>query len=436
MPPPFDTDTLPSRMSLKTALELIAEVDRQDRRGRLVGAEAMIVSGSRDDGAQERPVEMDASDDRAAEEQEVEVVVRGVSWVEEVPLGRVADRPVHVLARAIDAGEGLFVEQADEAMLERRALHDRHHELLVIGGHVGGFEVGRDLELPRRDLVVVGLGGDAELEQLVFEGLHEDLDAPGDGPEVVIVELLALGRRRAEERASGEEQVGAAVGEVRVDQEVLLLGATARVQWRNLGLAHQFQDFLSRFVHRGIGAQKRDLLVERLARPGHEDAWDHEGRAVLRVHDVDRARRVPGRVTPRGGGHAKAAVWKRGAVRLAFDEKAAGELGDGVAVGVGHDEAIVLFRGDVRHRVEDVGEEFNPLRECPIFHGRGDDIGRRRVEGRPRLHRLLHRFEGVLRKSFLHGREIEDIAGPDFTQGPRCRPGRDFASVGDLINRL
>ena len=321
----------------------------------------MIVSGRRDDRAQERPEKMDASDHRAAEEQEVEIVVRGVSRVEEIPLGRVSDRPVHVLARAVDAGEGLFVEQADEAMLERGALHDRHHELLVIGGHVCGFEVGRDLELPRRDFVVVGLGGDAELEELVFEGLHEDLDAPGDGPEVVIVELLALGRRCAKEGAPRKEQVGAAVREVRVDQKVLLLGATARVERRDVGFAHQPQDLLGRFVHRSVGTQKRDLLVEGLARPGHEDTRNHQGRAVLGVHYVNRARRIPGRVASGGGGHAKAAIRKRGAIGLAFDEETSGELGDRVAVGVGHDEAIVLLGGDVRHGVEDVGEELHPF---------------------------------------------------------------------------
>jgi hypothetical protein len=52
----------------------------------------------------------------------------------------------------------------------------------------------------------------------------------------VVLELLALGRRRAEERALGEEQVGAPLVVFRVDQEVLLLGAERRDDLRRVAL--------------------------------------------------------------------------------------------------------------------------------------------------------------------------------------------------------
>ena len=107
-------------------------------------------------------------------------------------------------------------------------LKRRHQQLLVVGGHVGALEHRRDLELAGRDLVVPGLGRDAELEQLALAVHHEAEHALGDGTEVVVVELLALGRLGAEQRAAGVEQVGTGEEEVPVDQEVLLLGAAER----------------------------------------------------------------------------------------------------------------------------------------------------------------------------------------------------------------
>src|SRR3978361_665180 len=61
----------------------------------------------------------------------------------------------------------------------------------------------RALELAGRDVVVPGLGRDAELEQLAL-GVHHEAEHPlGDGAEVVVVELLALGGLGAEQGAAG-----------------------------------------------------------------------------------------------------------------------------------------------------------------------------------------------------------------------------------------
>ena len=68
----------------------------------------------------------------------------------------------------------------------------------------------------------------------------------GIDAEVVVLELLALGRLGAEERAAGVQQVGPRVEEVLVDQEVLLLGAGVRDDHRGLLVAEQLQDALRR----------------------------------------------------------------------------------------------------------------------------------------------------------------------------------------------
>ncbi len=135
----------------------------------------------------------------------------------------VAQREVDVLAGAVDAGEGLLVEQALHAVLLSDCLEDRHRQLLMVRSDVGPLEHRRQLELAGGHLVVPGLGGNTELEQLALGVHHEAEDALRDSTEVVVVELLAFGRLRAEQCATGVDQVRPREEEVPIDQEVLLL---------------------------------------------------------------------------------------------------------------------------------------------------------------------------------------------------------------------
>jgi hypothetical protein len=72
---------------------------------------------------------------------------------------------------------------------------------------------------------VARLDRDAEGGELELGLEHAREHALGDRAEVVVVELLALGGRRAEQGAPGGEQVGARRDEALVDEEVLLLDA-------------------------------------------------------------------------------------------------------------------------------------------------------------------------------------------------------------------
>ena len=74
-------------------------------------------------------------------------------------------------------------------------------------------------------LVVLGLGHDAELPQLLVQLLHKGLHARLDGAEIVIVQLLALGRAGAVEGAARVDQVLALFIDAFVDEKVFLLGA-------------------------------------------------------------------------------------------------------------------------------------------------------------------------------------------------------------------
>ena len=55
-------------------------------------------------------------------------------------------------------------------------------------------KIGRQLVLRGGDLVVLGLGEDAELPELLVQLVHERRHARLDGAEIVVVQLLALGR--------------------------------------------------------------------------------------------------------------------------------------------------------------------------------------------------------------------------------------------------
>ena len=96
--------------------EHVAEEDRDDRRRGFVGAQAVIVAGRRDRRPQQVGVHVHGADDRAQEHQELRVGVRVLLRVEQVDAGVGGHRPVVVLARAVDAGEGLFVQQRLQAV--------------------------------------------------------------------------------------------------------------------------------------------------------------------------------------------------------------------------------------------------------------------------------------------------------------------------------
>ena len=99
------------------------------------------------------------------------LLARRLARLEQVHARVGRDGPVVVLAAAVDAGKGLFVQQADKTVLAGDLLHYLHRQLVVVGGDIGGGEDRRQLVLAGRDLVVLGLGENAELPQLLVQVL-------------------------------------------------------------------------------------------------------------------------------------------------------------------------------------------------------------------------------------------------------------------------
>ena len=301
-------------------------------------------------------------------------------------------------------------------MLLGDVLEHRHQQLLVVGGDVGAFEHRRDLELRRGDLVVPGLGGDAEFEQLSLGVHHERQHPVGHRTEVVVVELLPLGRLGSEQRAARVDHVRARQEEVPVDQEVLLLGTAERHHLLQVGMPEQLQDALGVHAHGLLAAQQRGLVVQRLTGHRHEDGRDAQRVAVGILQDVGRAGDVPAGVAARLEGAAQATRREAGGVGLALDQGLSGELGERLAVGNRLEEAVVLLGGEARHRVEHVRVVGGAFGQRPVLHGRGDGVGHRRVEFGALLDGrddgLVHRFgQPQLHLGFGEDVGAEDLPG-------------------------
>jgi hypothetical protein len=116
--------------------------------------------------------------------------------------------------------------QAHKTVMGCKQAHLLHRDQVVVDSKRATLEDRGKLMLARCNLVVLRLCRDAELPELVVELLHELVHGRTYGAEVVLLELLALGRLAAEEGAAREDQVRTLLVVVLLDQEVLLLRPT------------------------------------------------------------------------------------------------------------------------------------------------------------------------------------------------------------------
>ena len=392
-------------------VEHVAQVDRDDGGRSFVGAEAMVITGRSDGSAEQTLVKVDSTDHRGAEGEELGVLVRVVARLEEVADAGTTDGPVDVLTGAVDARERLLGEQADEAVLGGDAAEQRHREHLVVMRDVGGFVDRSHFVLGRSDFVVAGLDRDTEFEALAFGFHHAGEHAIRDGAEVLVFELLALGRLGAEEGATAGVEVGTEMEEAGVDQEVLLLRA-ARSGDVTVLLTEEREHAGSGLVDGSHRAEERGLLVEGFTLPRDEGGRDAKRGTVFGVEDVGRGGDVPSGVTAGFEGGAETAVREGGGVGFGLDQRLAGELGEG-AVAVRLEEGVVLLGGEAGERIENVRVVRSTTLERPILDGGSDDVGRSSIELDTGFDAGLEGLEDILREALLHLIEGEDILSVD-----------------------
>ena len=274
----------------------------------------------------------------------------------------------------------------------------------MVGADVRVLEHRSYLVLRRGHLVVARLDRHAQLGELELGLHHAGEHALGDGAEVVVVELVALGRLRAEEGPARVDEVGPLEVELLVDQEVLLLGADGGEHARG-GLVAQKPERTDgrarESVHR---AQQRDLGVERLTGPRRERCGYAQQRSVGVLENERRAGRIPGGVAACLEGGAHTARGKGRSVGLALDELLARELGQGDAVAGGAEEGVVLLRREPGQGLEYVGVVGGAALERPLLHAQRNGVGQRRIERLALGQGGLQALEGLLGQAVtLHG---------------------------------
>ena len=170
---------------------------------------------------------VNGADDGAQEREELQIVVGFLAWIKQIHARVGGQAPIVVLATAVDAGERLLVDQAFKAVLTRGHAQNVHAQHLMVGGDIGVLIGWRNLILTRRDFVVARLHWNTKFKQARLGVGHETNHAIGNGAKVMVIQLMALGRGRANKRAASDDQIKALVKQLAVDQEIFLF-ATQR----------------------------------------------------------------------------------------------------------------------------------------------------------------------------------------------------------------
>ena len=398
--------------------ELRSEEHGNDRGRRLVSAESVVVAGGSDADAQHILIIVHCLNDRAEAEQKQRVLRRRLAGLQKIHAGIGAHGPVVVLAGAVDAGEGLFMQQTDHAVAGSHALHRLHRDLVVIRSEVAVGIDRRKLMLRGSSLVVLRLGEHTELPQLLIEVVHERLHAGLDAAEIMVVQLLTLRGLGAKQRAAGVDQILTLIEDFFVHQEVFLLGTHGGDNALDVVHAEELHQAQPLAIERIHAAQQRRFLIERLAAVGAEGRRDAEHVFL----DERIARRVPGGVASGLKGRAQTAGRKARRIRLAANELLAGKLHDHMARIGGRNEAVMLLRGHACHRLEPMRKVRAALFDRPVLHGVGHNAGRFVVQPLAGLNRALHLPVSLLGQPLLHhgvaehvgSKKLRDLRHMDF----------------------
>ena len=409
--------------SIDDSFQLFAHEDGNDSRRCLVGTQTVIVAGSGNGGAQQIGVLVNSLDDSSQEHQELQVLHGGVARVQQILVGG-GHGPVVMLAAAVHALKRLLMLQADQTVLGSDLLHHLHRQQVVVDGNVGGVKDGSQLMLAGSNFVVLGLGGNAQLPQLLVQLLHKLGDLGTNDTEVVLFQLLTLGRGGTEQGAAGEDQILTGFVIFLLNKEVLLLGADGGGDVIHI-LAEQLQDancLIGQCVH---GTQQGGLLIQSLA--GVADECGGDAQHII-LHECV-AGGVPCSVAAGLAGGAQTAGGEGRCIGLAAHQLLAGELHDGGAVAHRGNKAIVLLTGDAGQRLEPVGVVGGTQLHGPALHHAGHNVCHLNVQRSTLVQGVLQALIGCARQALLHHMFVKDLAAVDF-HNIRCHKSY---SLLDLI---
>ncbi len=222
--------------------ELLAKEDGNNRRRRFVRTKAVIVVRAGDRKTKNLTVFGYSPNHGRAEHQKLRVVMRRIAGVQEIFPRIRGHRPVIVLSTAVNSGKRLLMQQAGQAILVSRPLHDFHDHVLVIRRQIAVFKQGSQFKLARRHLVMPRFYRHAELDQFIFTVCHEREHAFGNDPEILIFQLLPLGRSRAKQSAAASDQIGTSQIKMLVDEEIFLLSPHGGEDLMNTRMSEKVQN--------------------------------------------------------------------------------------------------------------------------------------------------------------------------------------------------
>ena len=395
---------------LQNLAQVAAQEHGHDGGGRFVGTQPVVIARGGYGDPQQILIFVHGLDDRAQEQQELGIFVGSLAGLQKIYAGVRGNGPVVMLAATVDAVKGLLVKQAHQPVALSDLAHHLHGQLVVVRGDVCGGENGSHFVLGRGDLVVLRLGKHAQLPQLVVQLFHKGCNPGLDGAEIVVVQLLTLGRLGAEQGPAGVNQVFALVKGALVNEKILLLWTNGGLDGGRVFIAEELQHPHGLPVDGLHGAQQRGLLVQSLAAVRTEDGGDTQHT----VFDKGIGRSIPGGVASGLEGGPQAAGGEGGGIRLALDQLLAGELHNNLAAALGGDETVVLFGGNAGHGLEPVGEVGSALFNGPILHGIGDHRRHAGIQMLALLDGLLECFVGFLRQTCLHGGVVKNHRRKDF----------------------
>ena len=165
-------------------------------------------------------------------------------------------------------------------MLVRNLLHHLHGQLVVIHGDISRLKNRCKLMLAGSNLVVLGLGRNAELPELLIQVVHIFGYLRLQNTEIVILHLLSLRSRCTDQCATGQKQVLTLEVHILVDQKILLLGSYCGIYMCHLFVAQKVQHLDCLCGESLHGAKKRCLLIQCLSAVGAESGRNVE-RSVL-----------------------------------------------------------------------------------------------------------------------------------------------------------
>ena len=244
--------------------KLVTEEHGNNCRWGLVGSQTVVVACAGNGNTKQVLILINGLDHCSKEQEESEIGLGVLSRIQQVTPGIGGNGPVVVLAASVDSGKGLLVQKTHETVTLGDLLHHVHDDLVVVYGDVGGGIDSGKLVLARCDLVVLGLGADAQLPELLVQVPHVICNAGPDGTVVVVLHLLALGGSGSEKRPAAVDQILSLLEIGPVDQKVLLLGA-----YRGDDACHILVSEEVQYLHCLVAdcfhaSQKRGLLVQDL----------------------------------------------------------------------------------------------------------------------------------------------------------------------------